>query len=163
METRNVDLNEVAREVIGILAAQAKAQNLTLNTALTPHALIVKGDRVQLEQVILNLVVNAIDTLAAARRDNRRITVRTLLTADDTVELSVSDTGPGIPLDVLKQVFEPFFTTKESGMGMGLAIARTIVEAHGGSLSAENRAGGGAKFRLTIPSESPGKNSQTAI
>jgi signal transduction histidine kinase len=124
---------------------------VTLETALTPHPVTIKGDRVHLEQAILNLVANAIDALATARSDNRRITVRTLLTADDTVELSVSDTVPGIPQDVLKQVFEPFFTTKESGMGMGLAIARTIVEAHDGQLLAENRAGGGAILRLTFP------------
>ena len=70
---------------------------------------------------------------------------------DDTAELSVSDNGPGVRPDVLKQIFEPFFTTKQSGMGMGLAIARTIIETHGGRRSAENRAGRGAIFRLTLP------------
>ena len=138
-------------EVIGILAPQAAAHNVTLKTALIPHPLNVKGDRVQLEQVILNLVVNAIDALAKADTDNRRIKVRTGLLDEDTAELSVSDNGPGIRPDVLKQIFEPFFTTKQGGMGMGLAIARTIIEAHGGRLSAENRASGGAIFRLTLP------------
>jgi signal transduction histidine kinase len=151
VERRNIDLNEIVGEVIGILAAQSAAQNVAVNTVLTPHPLIVKGDRVQLEQVILNLVVNAIDVLATSRSDNRRITVRTHLTEDDTAELSVSDTGPGVQPDVLKQIFEPFFTTKESGMGMGLAIARTIVEAHDGRLWAENQEGGGAIFRLAVP------------
>ena len=151
VEARDVDLNEIVGEVIGILAAQAAAHNVTLKTALIPDPLIVKGDRVQLEQVILNLVVNAIDALGEAGTDNRRIKVRTRLLDEDTAELSVSDNGPGVRPDVLKQIFEPFFTTKQGGMGMGLAISRTIVEAHGGRLSAENRASGGAIFRLTLP------------
>ena len=112
-----------------------------MKTALIPDPLIVKGDRVQLEQVILNLVVNAIDALAEAGTGYRRIKVRTRLVDENTAELRVSDKGPGIRPDVLKQIFEPFFTTKQGGMGMGLAISRTIVEAHGGQLSAENRAG----------------------
>ncbi len=150
-EAQSVDLNEIVREVIGILAAQAAAHNVTLKTALIPQPLIVKGDRVQLEQVILNLVANAIDALAKAATDNRRIKVRTGLLDDNTAELSVSDNGPGVRPDVLKQIFEPFFTTKQGGMGMGLAVSRTIVKAHGGRLSAENRANGGAIFRLTLP------------
>jgi signal transduction histidine kinase len=151
VDAREIELNEIVSEVVGILAAQAGAHQITINTVLTPQPLSVKADRVQLEQVILNLVANAIDALAAARGDDRRIMVRTQLLDEDTVELSVSDTGPGVRPDVLKQIFEPFFTTKQSGMGMGLAIARTIVEAHNGRLWAENRAGAGAIFRLTLP------------
>jgi signal transduction histidine kinase len=150
-EMRNVDLNEIVDEVIGILTAQAAAHDVTITTVLTPHPLIVKGDRVQLEQVILNLVANAIDALAETPGDNRRITVRTHLLGGHAAELSVSDTGPGIRPDGLKQIFEPFFTTKQGGMGMGLPIARTIVEAHSGSLWAENQVSGGAIFRLTLP------------
>jgi signal transduction histidine kinase len=151
VEARNIDLNEIVTEVIGIPAAQAADRDVTLDTVLTPRPLIIKGDRVQLGQVVLNLVGNAIDALAEARRDNRQITVRTNLLDDDTAELSVSDTGPGVRPDVLHQIFEPFFTTKNGGMGMGLAIACTIVKAHGGQLWAENQAGGGAIFRLTLP------------
>ena len=151
VEARNVDLNEIVREVVAILAAQAAAQNVALRAVLTPHPLVVKADRVQMEQVILNLVANAMDVLVEAPRSNRRIDVRVHLLNDDTVELSVSDRGPGMPPDILKQIFEPFFTTKNGGMGMGLAIARTIIETHGGRLWAENRAGGGAILRLTLP------------
>ena len=151
VEAQDVALNETVGEVIGILAAQAAAHNVTLKTSLIPQPLIVKGDRVQLEQVILNLVLNAIDALGEAGTDNRRIKVRSRLIEEGTAEISVSDNGPGVRPDILKQIFEPFFTTKQGGMGMGLAISRTIVEAHGGRLSAENRAGGGAIFRLTLP------------
>ena len=151
IEAHSFDLNDVVGEVMGILAPQAAAHSVTLKARLGPEPLNVKGDRVQLEQVILNLVVNAIDANANEDGDDRRIKVRTDLLDDDTAELSVGDNGPGIPPDVLKRIFEPFFTTKQTGMGMGLAIARTIIEAHGGRLSAENRAGGGAIFRLILP------------
>jgi signal transduction histidine kinase len=150
-EARNVDLNEIVGEVIEILTVQAAAHDVTIDTVLAPHPMIVKGDRVQLEQVVLNLVANAIDALAGVSADDRRASVRTHLFDAGTAELSVSDSGPGIRPDILKKIFEPFFTTKDSGMGMGLAIARTIVETHGGQIWAENQPGGGAIFRLTLP------------
>ena len=113
---------------------------------------MVKGDRVQLEQVILNLVSNAIEALAGNSQSNRQVTVRTTDLCDDSVaELTVSDSGPGIPPESLHQIFEPFFTTKNRGMGMGLAIVHTIIEAHGGQIRAENQAGGGAIFSVTLP------------
>jgi C4-dicarboxylate-specific signal transduction histidine kinase len=151
IEARNVDLNEIVSEVMRILAAQAAAHNVAISIVLSPDLLIVKGDRIQLEQVILNLVANAIDALTDTRRVTRQITVQTNRLDLQIAELSVSDTGPGIQPDALKHIFEPFFTTKDSGMGMGLAIARTIVEAHGGRLWAENQASGGAIFHLTLP------------
>jgi C4-dicarboxylate-specific signal transduction histidine kinase len=114
-DAQDVDLNEVVSEVVGILAAQAAAQGVTVSTRLTSHALILRGDRVQLEQVVLNLVANAIDALAGGDKDIRRISIRTDLVNEGTAELSVSDSGPGIRPDVLKQVFEPFFTTKDMG------------------------------------------------
>jgi signal transduction histidine kinase len=98
----------------------------------------------------MNLIVNAMDAMSSMFSTARRITVSTGHDGKSAC-LSVSDVGPGIPVDQLKNVFEPFFTTKDAGMGMGLSIARTIVGAHGGQISAENEAGRGATFRITLP------------
>ena len=100
-------------------------------------ALPILGDRIQLQQVILNLVVNGIDAMKDTPSENRIISIRTSR-VEEFAELSVSDRGSGIPEDKLKEVFEPFFTSKAEGMGMGLSIARTIIEAHNGKISAVN-------------------------
>jgi signal transduction histidine kinase len=112
------------------------------------HAATTVG--IQLQQVILNLIVNAIDAMSDVPSFSRKIVVQTAH-MPDCAEVIVSDTGPGIPPEKLRQVFEPFFTTKEGGMGIGLSIVRTIVEAHKGRIVAENAAGGGAVFRVTLP------------
>ena len=117
---------------------------------ITPDALPILGDRIQLQQVILNLVANGIDAMKDTPDENRIITIRTSR-VEDFAQLSVSDRGPGIPEDKLKEIFEPFFTSKAEGMGMGLSIARTIVEAHNGQIWAENRDHGGATFRIRLP------------
>ena len=117
---------------------------------ITPDALPILGDRIQLQQVILNLVVNGIDAMKETPSENRIISIRTSR-VEEFAELSVSDRGPGIPEDKLEEVFEPFFTTKAEGMGMGLSIARTIIEAHDGLISAKNRDDGGASFRIRLP------------
>ena len=119
---------------------------------ITPEALPILGDRIQLQQVILNLVVNGIDAMKDTPTENRIISIRTSR-VEKFAELSVSDRGPGIPEDKLKEVFEPFFTSKAEGMGMGmgLSIARTIIEAHHGQISAKNRDHGGASFRIRLP------------
>ena len=121
---------------------------------ITPDALPIIGDRIQLQQVILNLVVNGIDAMKETPRENRMISIRTSR-VENFAELSVSDRGPGIPEDKLKEVFEPFFTSKAEGMGMGLSIARTIIEAHHGLISAKNRDIGGASFRIRLPCNEP--------
>ena len=117
---------------------------------LASVALPIIGDRIQLQQVITNLVVNAIDAMADAPSENRIVNIRTSR-VENIAQLSVSDRGPGIPEDKLKEVFEPFLTSKADGMGMGLSIAHTIVEAHHGLISAKNRDHGGASFRITLP------------
>ena len=150
-ETHELDLNEVVREVFGILGSQAAAHRITLNTSLAPRALRVRGDGIQLQQVILNLVMNGLEAMASAVHAERKITGRTRLVDGTLAEVMVEDSGPGIPSDKVERIFEPFFTTKDGGMGMGLSIARTIIANHGGRISAENRREGGAVLRFTVP------------
>jgi signal transduction histidine kinase len=149
-ELKSLDLNDVAREAIEFLTTLAVARKVKLTSLITQNALPVLGDRIQLQQVILNLVVNGIDAMKDNSSENRIISIRTSR-VETFAELSVSDRGPGIPEDKLKEVFEPFFTSKAEGMGMGLSIARTIIEAHHGLLWAKNRDHGGASFRIRIP------------
>ena len=149
-ELKSIDLNDVAREAVEFLSTLAIARKVELTSFITPNALPILGDRIQLQQVILNLVVNAIDAMKDTPAESRIISIRTSR-AGKFAELSVSDRGPGIPEDKLKEIFEPFFTSKAEGMGMGLSIARTIIEAHEGLISAKNRDHGGASFRIKLP------------
>ena len=149
-ELKSLDLNDLARETVEFLSTLAIGRKVELRSVITPDALPILGDRIQLQQVILNLVVNGIDAMKETPSKNRIISIRTSR-VEEFAELSVSDRGPGIPEDKSKEVFEPFFTTKAEGMGMGLSIARTIVEAHHGQIWAENRDGGGALFRIRLP------------
>jgi signal transduction histidine kinase/ABC-type uncharacterized transport system substrate-binding protein len=150
-EVMSLDLNDVVRETFEFLSAQASVRNVTLNNLPPSQPLSIKGDRIQLQQVIINLIMNGMDAMAGAPDGQRRIIGRTTLRPGGFAEISISDFGPGISQDNLKKVFDPFFTTKADGMGMGLSIARTIVEAHHGRIWAENHASGGAVFRLVLP------------
>jgi signal transduction histidine kinase len=152
LELQPIDLNEVARETVAIVWPDAKSRDIQLEMELTDGVRPIKGDRVHLQQVLLNLLMNAVDAVAAMPPDRRRVRVLTSQ-ADGEVRLAVADTGAGIPADRLSDVFEPFFTTKSqgSGMGMGLAIARSIVEAHAGRMAAENNPGGGATVWFSVP------------
>jgi signal transduction histidine kinase len=132
------------------LSALAIGREVNLIGLFASMPLPVKGDPIQLQQVILNLIVNAMDAMTGMPSAERRITVST---ARDTnsADLFVSDVGSGIPAEKIEEVFEPFFSTKPQGMGMGLSIARTIVEAHGGHLWAEKSTGRGATFHIRLP------------
>ena len=149
-DPKKVDLNEVVREAIDLLSAIAVGRKVELSSFLAPIALPIICDRIQLQQVIINLVVNAIDAMKDTPTENRIISIRTSH-VEEFAELSVSDRGSGIPEDKLKEVFEPFFTSKAEGMGMGLSIARSIIQAHNGEISAKNRDHGGASFRIMLP------------
>jgi signal transduction histidine kinase len=149
-ELKNLDLNDVSRETLEFLSALAVARKVELTSLITQNALPILGDPIQLQQVILNLVVNGIDAMKDTPSEERIVGIRTSR-VENFAELSVSDRGPGVPDDSLKKVFEPFFTSKSEGMGMGLSIARTIVEAHHGRISAENRRDGGAIFLIRLP------------
>jgi len=151
VKMRNVDLNEIVRDTVLLLSPLAIARKVGVNEIILRESLPIRGDRVLLQQVIVNLIVNAMDALSGVPRAERKVTISTARN-DSFAELSVSDAGPGIDFDKLKEVFEPFFTTKPKGMGMGLSIARTIIEAHNGLIWAENRkSNAGAVFYVRLP------------
>ena len=149
-EAKDMDLNDLVRETVDFISGVAIARKFELVSKITPGVLPFLGDRIQLQQVILNLVVNGVDAMKDTPSERRIITIRTSR-VETFAELSVSDRGPGIPEDKLKMIFEPFYTSKAEGMGMGLSIARTIVEAHHGLILAKNRDHGGASFRIRLP------------
>jgi signal transduction histidine kinase len=151
IESQEIDLNELVREVLGLLSGQANARQATLHMNLAPHAPHVSGDPIQLQQVILNLVMNGLEAMSSAKSPDRRITGRTEILDEDTAQVSIEDTGPGIAAENVERIFEPFFTTKNTGMGMGLSIARNIIISHGGRMWAQNLSGGGAALRFTVP------------
>jgi signal transduction histidine kinase len=149
-EVRDIELNDTVREAIGLVRALADGRRIAL--AYTPALanLHVRGDPVQLQQVVLNLVINAMDAVSDVEMKKREVSVSTVR-AGHQAEIRIADTGPGIASADLGSVFNPFFTTKPEGMGMGLAIARTIVEAHHGTIAAENQPWGGALFTIRLP------------
>lgn len=149
-EVRDIDLNDIMREAFGFLAVQASSRNVALYLQPAAGELRVKGDPVQLQQVILNLVVNSMEAMSALPY-GRAVIGRTELNGGSFAIISISDSGPGIPAEKLADVFDPFFTTKKQGMGIGLSIARTIVQAHKGRIWAENQPEGGAVFHLSMP------------
>ena len=151
VDTRRLDVGALVCEVTALVQADAATRQVKLDLDVPGDLPQIRGDRVHLQQVLLNLIINSMDALDGASLEDRRVTVTARPNGGQTVEIAVDDAGPGISADVFAQIFDPFFTTKPNGMGMGLAISRTIVEAHGGWLWAENRNGGGAAFRFTVP------------
>ncbi|GLR84520.1 sensor histidine kinase [Bradyrhizobium iriomotense] len=149
-EIADIDLNETVGEAIGFLTAVTDRHKIVLKFTPAVSALRVRGDPVQLQQVILNLIINAIDAISETEAKVREVTVTTALSGS-FAEIRIGDSGPGIAAGDLKNIFNPFFTTKPQGMGMGLAIARTIIEAHRGQIAAENRLSGGALLTIRLP------------
>ena len=147
-EIRNIDLNETVGEVIGFTRALAERRGIALTYGPAATELRINGDGVQLQQVVLNLLINAVDAISEVGK--REIDVTTGRSGA-YAEIKVSDSGSGLADGDLRNVFNPFFTTKPQGMGMGLAIVRTIVEAHHGQISAENQLSGGALFTVRLP------------
>ncbi len=150
-----LDLNTEVEEVLKLVNSDLVNQNITVNVSLDQKLPAVTGDRVQIQQVLLNLIMNACEALSNTKAGQRQLVVRTELNGTDKVQVSVGDQGPGIPSENMERIFEPFFTTKSEGMGLGLTICRTIINAHGGQLWATNNTGSGAVFYFTLPT-SPG-------
>jgi PAS domain S-box-containing protein len=150
VEHNLLDLNVLVSEVVGLVRPDAGSRKVQLALEPVSSIPLVRGDRVQLQQVLLNLLLNAMDAVNECAPDLRRVTV-SIQPAGTLVEVTVSDTGHGIPPDKFARLFDPFFTTKANGMGMGLPISRRIMEAHFGSIRAENGSAGGATFHFTLP------------
>jgi signal transduction histidine kinase/integral membrane sensor domain MASE1 len=149
-EVTEIDVNTLAREMLELIANDALIREVALRQDLTSERVVVRGDRVQLRQVLLNLLLNALEALAS-RDGERAISVSTQRQPGGRAVLAVEDTGPGLPAGAEGDVFQPFYTTKARGMGMGLSIARSIVEAHGGAITARAAPAGGAVFTFTLP------------
>jgi two-component system sensor kinase FixL len=158
LEHLTLDVNAVIREVATLMSSDAVIRNVSLNFDFDSRPMYVRGDRIELQQVMLNLLVNAIDAVSSRPAREREVEVRTRVDADDHVLVSVHDSGYGFAPDTAVNMFEPFFSTKPGGMGMGLAIARSIVEAHDGGIWAENGASRGATFFIRLPL-APGRDS----
>ena len=150
-DTQECDVNAVIVDAVHLLLPEASRRNIDLHINGIRRTLLVRADPVHLQQVIVNLVTNAMDAMTDTTPAARKITIQTVLAGKSTVEVSVSDSGTGIPAHKINEVFEAFYTTKEQGTGLGLTVARTIIETYGGKIWAENQAGGGAVFRFTLP------------
>jgi C4-dicarboxylate-specific signal transduction histidine kinase len=150
-ERAQVQLNEVVKETIALTERQASRNNISVVTELSPGLPIVLGDRIQLQQVILNLMLNGIESMSAISNRSRRLLIRSRVQEDDQVCISVEDNGIGVSAENMLRLFEPFFTTRSQGIGMGLAISRSIIEAHGGRLWAESAVDQGSVFQFTLP------------
>jgi signal transduction histidine kinase len=149
LEMQPLQIEHVVRDVLGLVRGDAAGKHVALDFAARSPLPPTLGDRVHLSQVLLNLIVNGVDAAGDSKQANPRVSIAAQC-SDGVIEVAVTDSGKGIPADVLARVFDPFFTTKAHGMGMGLPISRTIVEAHGGRLWAESN-GSGATFRFTVP------------
>jgi len=148
-----VQMDKVIRESLALIRTDAVLKEVTIETQLTPALPVVLGDRVQLQQVLLNLILNSMDALNGMEPARRKLVIKADSEEDGGVKVSVSDRGTGFDEAHGEELFEPFFTSKPKGMGMGLAISQRIVHDHGGSLWAENNPGGGATFGFTLPAE----------
>jgi PAS domain S-box-containing protein len=151
MARRSVHLNEVVMDAARMASPTAVLRSCAVETSLDPNSQAINGDPVQLQQVLLNLMINAFDAMRDIPPSRRKVFIATQSNGDGTVRTSVRDHGIGISEGMQDRLFDPFFSTKSEGLGMGLAIVRSIVEAHGGTITAENARDGGALFEFVLP------------
>jgi C4-dicarboxylate-specific signal transduction histidine kinase len=149
----SVNVNEAVREVLELTHGEALKHGVSMRTHLADGLPLIQGDGVQLQQVILNLILNAVQAMGTVTHGTREVFITTSQTESNEMCLGVQDTGPGLSAETLPRLFEPFYTTKPGGMGMGLAICRSIIEAHGGRLWATRCEPRGALFQFTIPAD----------
>ncbi len=153
-----VSINELIEETVALTQPELKRKQVFLETELTARFPSVVADRVQLQQVLLNLILNALDSLSTVSERQRVLRIRTDRLPPDALRVAVEDTGGGIAPEDSERVFEPFYTTKPQGLGMGLAISRSIVEAHGGRLWTTPHDGSGVTFQFTLPVQNGGRS-----
>jgi C4-dicarboxylate-specific signal transduction histidine kinase len=150
-ERARVEINEIIGEVVALADRQALKNEVSVETDLAPDLSPIFGDRIQLQQVILNLMLNGIEAMAGVSDRSRRLVIRSQMQDADQVRVSVGDSGVGVTAEIMGRLFEPFFTTRPQGIGMGLPISRSIIEAHGGRLWAESTVNQGSVFQFTLP------------
>ena len=148
---RSVDVNEIVMDAVRMAAPDALLHSCQLETSLDANLPAVDGDPIQLQQVLLNLLINAFDAMRDTPVSNRRVAIATQASENGAVRINVRDYGLGISEQMREHLFDPFFSTKSEGLGMGLAIVRSIIESHGGTIAAENADGGGARFEFVLP------------
>jgi C4-dicarboxylate-specific signal transduction histidine kinase len=146
-----VNVNDVIRDVLTLTRAELRNRHVSVKTELRADLPAVLGDTVQLQQVVLNLIVNGVEAMASVETGSRELEIKSQLDDTGDVLVLVRDSGVGLAPGIADQIFRPFFTTKEGGIGMGLAICRSIVEAHGGRLGATQGSPSGAVFQFALP------------
>jgi signal transduction histidine kinase len=161
-EKSRVPINRVIEETSILAGAQAARNGVAIELGLSPDSPVVLGDSIQLQQVILNLVMNGIDAMTRVMDRPRTLTLQSESLDSGDIRVVVQDSGIGLTEEVKARLFEPFFTTRAQGMGMGLSISRSIIEAHGGRLWAESNGSGGATFQFILPSGVPSEDGQTS-
>jgi PAS domain S-box-containing protein len=150
-EFTSLDVPSIIEEVRRLVHTDAVIRHVRISVDVSHELPHVRGDKIQLQQVLLNLLLNAFDAMKTSPAEERKVLLRAASDGDGMIKISVCDQGTGLPHDKLDKLFEPFFTTKRDGLGMGLSICRSIIEAHGGRLWAENNIGGGATFYFSVP------------
>jgi C4-dicarboxylate-specific signal transduction histidine kinase len=150
-ERARVQINEIIGEVVALAHRQASKSEVSVVTDLAPDLPTILGDRIQLQQVILNLMLNGIEAMTGISDRSRRLVIRSQMQDADQVCISVEDSGIGVKAEIMGRLFEPFFTTRSQGIGMGLPISRSIIEAHGGRLWAASTVNQGSVFQFTLP------------